>query len=100
MSTGHEGLPARSMAFGHLSFTGGQSGSFELLHMAGQKPSDTHWRGVRMQTMLHGPASPPLRVAIVLASETQVAAVSQLPSQVSGGSMTPLPHTGEQLLSL
>ena len=68
--------------------------------MPGQNPSVVarmQGRGVALHTMLQ---PVPLNVRIQLPSETQVAAVGQLPSQSSPDSTTPLPHTGGQLLSL
>jgi hypothetical protein len=70
------------------------------LHIVGQKPSDTHWRNIDVQTASQLVALP-VSVRLVSASDTHDVAVGQLaPSHVSGGSVTPLPQNGEQLLSL
>src|SRR3954471_10011075 len=98
MSTVKEPPLEISVALGHWSLSGGQSTSFRLLQAAGQNPSDTHVRGVELQTAVQSLA-PPDSERMVSASDTQVCAVGQLPSQVSGASTTPLPHLGEQLLS-
>src|SRR4051794_37630307 len=78
--------------------------SFELSHIDGQKPSDllgSHARGVDVHVSSHfGVVLLLLNTRMNSLSEKHDVAVGQLRSHVSGGSVTLLPHTGEQLLSL
>ena len=104
MLTGNVPPGEMSIAFPQRSLSAAmQSASFMLLHIEGQKPSGlvrSHGRSTEVHFSSQPAALPGSNVLTKSASEKQLVAVGQLPSHISGGSVTLLPHTGEQLLSL